>query len=74
MVLLYLSNNVIDIIIGGIMPSVPSMNLDYNEDTLMGFIGACTICFVVAFFGYIFYLIGICIFKGAQRSEIQPHV
>ena len=69
MVLLYLSNNVIDIIIGGIMPSVPSMNLDYNEDTLMGFIGACTICFVVAFFGYIFYLIGICIFKGAQRSE-----
>ena len=66
---LYLAYNLVDIIMSGILPSVASMSLDYYEDRFAGFIGGAAICFAIAFLGYLFYMVGICLFTGAQRSE-----
>lgn len=66
---LYLAYNLVDILMSGILPSVASMSLDYYEDRFVGFIGGATICFAIAFLGYLLYMVGICLFTGAQRSE-----
>lgn len=62
---LYLIFNLIDILLSGILPSVASMSLDYYEQKFASFLGGTVICFVIAFLGYLLYLIGICLFKTA---------
>lgn len=66
---MYLSYNLIDILLEGILPSMVSMSLAYYKDRFSVYFGGALICFFIAFLGYIFYLIGIFIFTGAQRSK-----
>lgn len=66
---MYLAYNLVDILFSGIMPSIASMNLDYYGNTFGGFIGGALVCFVIAFLGYLIYIVGVCLFSGAQGSE-----
>lgn len=66
---MYLAYNLIDILLSGILPSMASMSLDYYEKTFAGFIGGAFVCFVIAFLGYLLYLVGVCLFTGAQESD-----
>lgn len=66
--ILYVCYNLIDIALAGILPSIASASLNYYEDRMAAFIVIVVVCGLISFLGYIFYLIGICMFKGAQRS------
>ncbi len=68
LVILYLLYDFSGVMLRGIVPSLAGLNLDYYEDTFYGFFGGAMICGVISFLGYVFYLIGICLFKGAQQS------
>lgn len=65
---MYLGYHSTEILINGIMPSVASMSLeDYWEKFAGMIIGAC-VCFGLALAGYIIYMTGTYLFKGAQTS------
>lgn len=66
--MMYVFYNLSDIMLDGILSSLGNLNLDYYEDRFKGFIGCASVCLMISFLGYIFYLIGICLFKGAQRT------
>lgn len=68
LLLLYLIYDFSGIMLRGIMPSLAYLNLAYYENTFYGFFGGILICSLISFLGYIVYLIGICLFKGAQQS------
>lgn len=66
--LMYFFYNATDILLSGIAPSLASMSMDYYMDRFSAFFGGAVICFLIAFLGYAVYLIGICRFRGVQRS------
>lgn len=66
--ILYVAYNFIDIALNGILSSIASMNLDYYEDRMMGFIVVVGVSSLISFLGYILYLIGICLFRSPQQS------
>lgn len=68
LIILYLAYNLVDIAISGILPSVASMGLDYYEEQMVPILVMVVICWFIAFLGYLIYLVGICLFKGPQRS------
>ncbi len=65
---MYFAYNATDILLSGIVPSLASMSMDYYMDRFSGYFGGAVICFFIAFLGYVVYLIGICRFRGVQRS------
>lgn len=66
--LMYFVYNATDILLSGIVPSLASMSMDYYKDRFSTFFGGAVICFLIAFLGYVVYLIGICRFRGVQKS------
>ncbi len=66
--ILYVGYNMIDIALRGILPSILSASLDYYEANMAAFLGTVVICFAISILGYVLYLVGICLFKGPQRS------
>lgn len=67
--LMYFVYNATDIFLSGIVPSLASMSMDYYKDRFSAFFGGAVICFLIAFLGYVVYLIGICRFRGVQRTQ-----
>lgn len=71
---LYLTLNLSDILINGIMPSITSESLDYYNNRMIGYAGGIMICVLISFIGYGLYLIGISLFPVAQiSSRAQRH-
>ena len=66
--LLYFVYNLPKILLSGIMPSMATMSLDYYEHTAENVGIVSLLLGFISFLGYVVYFIGICLFKGAQRS------
>lgn len=67
-IILYVLYNFVDIAMSGIVNSIISMNSDYLTDEMENYGATAMLFFIFSFLGCIVYLIGICLFKGAQVS------
>lgn len=66
--LMYLIYNAYDLFFSALVPYVGSKDFDYFESVRQKYLDSSIACFVIAALAYIFYLVGICMWKGAQRS------
>lgn len=66
--LMYLIYNAYDLFLSALVPYEDSKDFDYFESVRQKYFDSSIACFVIASLAYIFYLVGICMWKGAQRS------
>lgn len=67
-ILMYLYYNLTDIVLSEVLHSLGTMGFEYYKETITNYTASALIFYILSLLGYIIYLIGLCLWKRAQRS------